>query len=110
MTAAFILAAASLCGPMPQTRLMRVSGYCSCKVCCSPAARGITASGRPAIGRLAAADKSIPFGTRLYVPGYGACRVWDRGGAIRRNRLDLLLLTHKAALQWGVRWVKMRMR
>ena len=55
---------------------------------------------------LAAAPRSIPFGTRLSIPGYGVCRVEDRGGAIKGNRIDVLMPTHAAARAWGVRYVK----
>jgi len=66
---------------------------------------GVTASGRRAIGRLAAADRAIPFGTLIDVPGYGRSVVADRGGAIRGNRLDVLMPTHEQARAWGVRYL-----
>ena len=68
---------------------------------------GITASGKMAKGRMCAADKSIPFGTKLLIAG----QVWtveDRGGAIGPGCVDLLCPTVKAAKQWGVRVAKVR--
>lgn len=82
---------------------MLVTAYCPCEKCCGQWADGITASGQPAKGYLVAADKSIPFGTLVSVPGYGPgpVPVLDRGGAITGNHIDLLFPTHKAALAWG---------
>ena len=62
---------------------------------------GLTASGawtRP--GTMAA---TLPFGTRLYVPGYGSGIVQDRGGAIGPGHVDLYMASCSAALQWGAR-------
>lgn len=99
------------------------SAYCTCKKCCGPNAKGVTASGKKAVGKMIAAPKTWKFGTKVRVPGYGECQVWDRGGAIKskgevvRNikignkrvkdtrlkydRIDLLFPSHKEALRWG---------
>lgn len=68
-----------------------------------PKAVGITASGKKARHGTVAADTDYyPFGTILYIPGYGYGRVEDRGGAIKGpNRLDLWFPTEREALQWG---------
>ena len=102
--------------------VMDVSAYCPCSLCCGPRASGITASGEPAVGKLIAAPSSYPFGTEMRIPGYGAARVQDRGGAIKsagervrrgktgyrkvgtilqHDRIDLLFPTHEEAIQWG---------
>ena len=64
---------------------------------------GLGAAGHPIKpGLHLAADKSIPFGTRVYVQG----RWWivaDRGGRIHGNRLDLAFPSHKAAKAFGVK-------
>jgi 3D (Asp-Asp-Asp) domain-containing protein len=84
-----------------------VTAYCPCRKCCGPRACGITASGKPVTangGFFLAADRAVPFGTMIRVPGYAGGRavpVLDRGGAIRGNRLDLFFPTHKAALAFG---------
>jgi 3D (Asp-Asp-Asp) domain-containing protein len=63
---------------------------------------GQTASGTQAeIGTIAADTTLYPFGTILYVPGYGYGRVEDRGGAIKGNRLDVFFKKHRQAEQWG---------
>ncbi len=62
----------------------------------------VTASGdRPIPGQTVAADKSIPFGTRVWIEGVGVRTVNDRGGAIKRGRLDLCMETRDEALQFG---------
>lgn len=91
----------------PQTVTMEVTGYCACVKCCGPNACGVTASGKPVSfndGKFVAADRSLPFGTRLQVPGYAGGQivtVQDRGGAIKGNKLDLYFKTHAEARKWG---------
>ncbi len=63
---------------------------------------GLTASGTKAkVGTIAADTSLYPFGTIVYVPGYGYGRVEDRGGAIKGQRMDLFFESHDDALQWG---------
>lgn len=90
--------------------MMEVTAYCPCPKCCGPNAAGITASGKDVrynAGRFVAADSSLPFGTRLMIPGYDAkpVEVIDRGGAIKGNKLDVFFPTHEQALKWGRRHI-----
>ena len=85
-----------------------VSAYCPCEKCCEQWADGITASGKPAEGKLIAAPRNYPFGTVMDVPGYGRAAVEDRGGAIEGNKLDLLFPTHQEALEWGRQYVTVK--
>lgn len=50
----------------------------------------------------------IPYGTRLYIEGYGWGVAEDTGGAIRRrgDLIDLFFQTHDEAYKWGRRKVK----
>ena len=58
----------------------------------------------PKDGTIAADTRHYPFGTRMYVPGYGWGRVEDRGGAIKGpTRIDLFFDSHQDALHWGRR-------
>ncbi len=51
---------------------------------------GITASGKPAGKGLVAIDRSlIPFGTLMYVPGYGYAEAADTGGGVKGRWIDL---------------------
>jgi 3D (Asp-Asp-Asp) domain-containing protein len=62
----------------------------------------ITASGdKPIPGQTVAADKSIPFGTKVWIEGVGVRTVNDRGGAIKRGRLDLCMATKSEAIHFG---------
>ncbi len=63
----------------------------------------------PRDGTLAADTKYYPFGTRIYIPGYGYGVVEDRGSAIKgASRLDAYYNSHKEALKWGRRKVYCR--
>jgi len=115
-------------GVKPVTVNMEVTGYCSCQTCTgwkrnwrlrpvvatgsSKGQRkrvGVTASGTKARpGTLAADTRRFPFGTIMYVPGYGYGRVEDRGSAIQGNKLDLYFKRHRDALQWGRRQVEVQ--
>ncbi len=51
---------------------------------------GRTASGKLLTKGLVAIDRSlIPFGTRMYVPGYGLAEAADTGGGVRGRWIDL---------------------
>ncbi|MBE6007786.1 MAG: hypothetical protein E7235_01145 [Lachnospiraceae bacterium] len=79
---------------------MVVTGYTPWDEGCT----GVTASGKTAdFGMIAADTRVLPFGTRIYVPGYGIGVVEDRGGAIKGNRLDLCYMSLSEAYKWGVR-------
>ena len=56
----------------------------------------------PEDGTIAADTRFYPFGTRMYIPGYGWGVVEDRGGAIKGpDRIDLYFKSHDDALKWG---------
>ena len=82
---------------------MEVTAYCGCEKCCGVNADGITASGHKLHqgDKIVAAPKTLRFGTRIFIPGYGLASVQDRGGAIKNNRLDVYFHTHQEALNWG---------
>ncbi len=111
--------------------VMETTAYCACKKCCGwkrkygcclgPAVYasgpnkgerkkvGITADGSKAkSGTIAADTRRYPFGTIMHVPGYGWGEVHDTGSAIKGNRLDLFFASHKKALEWGRRKVKVK--
>lgn len=66
-----------------------------------------TATGRwPKIGYVAVNPNVIPYGTKLYIPGYGYCTARDTG-AFRheeggmKNQIDIFLNTEKECRKWG---------
>lgn len=97
------------------------TAYCDCGKCCNwkrkwtgkpviasgpnkgqPKKIGITASGAKAKpGTIAADTRLYPFGTIMYIPGYGYGRVEDRGSAIQGQHIDLFFTSHQQALNWG---------
>lgn len=52
-------------------------------------------------GVTVATDKSMPFGTRLYIDGVGERIVQDRGGVIKGKRIDLYFENHQEANNFG---------
>jgi len=107
---------------------MLTTGYCPCRLCCGwrrnwlgrpvyvsgPLAGqhkdvGMTASGTKAQkGTIAADTTRYPFGTILYIPGYGCGRVEDRGADIKGDHIDLFFETHREAMAWGRRYLPVR--
>ena len=78
-----------------------ITAYCPCVKCCGKT-DGITASGEKATqGITVAMNKSIPFGTKIYIDSVGERIVQDRGGAIKGNRIDLYFSDHQSALNFG---------
>ncbi len=56
----------------------------------------------PQKGTIAADTRYYPFGTKMYVPGYGWGIVEDRGGAIKGpNIIDIHMSSHSRAMRWG---------
>jgi|GEM_PF-1259841 len=90
-----------------KTVLMRVTFYCKCEKCCGRHACGITASGRAAVGAIAAVDpRFIRLGSMVSVPGFGWMLAADTGRVIKgRNQLDVLRSSHAEAKALGVRWL-----
>lgn len=65
---------------------------------------GITSTGAVAKKGIIAVDpKVIPYGTKVYIPGYGMAIAGDTGGAIKGNRIDLCYETKSEAFGWGVK-------
>ena len=110
-----------LAGVEPIERQLVVTGYCRCDECCgwhrglggwpvyssgpNKGKRkiiGITASGTRAWhGTIAADTTRYPFGTVMYVDGYGYGQVEDEGEDIKGDRIDIYFNSHSQALLWG---------
>jgi 3D (Asp-Asp-Asp) domain-containing protein len=69
---------------------------------CGPRATGRTACGLQAGYGVVAVDTNyIPFGTRMFIEGYGYAVAGDRGGAIDGYDIDLGFLTISECYAWG---------
>ncbi|MCK9273831.1 MAG: 3D domain-containing protein [Syntrophales bacterium] len=66
---------------------------------------GITADGTKARKGTIAADPKYPFGTKMYVPGYGWGEVHDRGRAIKGEHIDIFFPDRDDALKWGKKYL-----
>ena len=66
---------------------------------------GITATGtKVTVGRTAAVDpRKIPYGTKMYIEGYGWRTAEDCGGEVKNNQIDILVSTHSQAMSMGTR-------
>lgn len=68
----------------------------------------ITSTGQKArVGGIAVDPKVIPYGTRVYVEGYGYARAIDCGKTIKGDRIDVFLETDRECRKWGVKKVKL---
>ena len=107
-----------------------VTGYCNCGKCCGWRKKwfffgepvyaygknkgahkkvGVTASGAVAAKGTIAADPSVyPFGTRIWIPGYGMGIVQDIGGSIKGAHIDIWFPSHEEALAWGRHKLRVR--
>ena len=101
-------------GPKVESReqkyfIMEATGYYPGEECCWPFADGITAMGDDAgRGSIAIDDKNGPLkmGQMVYIEGYGIGKCNDRGGAIKRWKIDLCFDTLEEAQEWGRKLVK----
>lgn len=69
-------------------------------------ATGFNLSKNPNARVIAVDPRVIPLGTRVHVEGYGEAVALDTGGAIKGNRIDVLLPTDSQANAWGRKQVK----
>lgn len=108
--------------------MMEITAYCPCGECCGYERGfwgipiytsgplkgkvkhvGITADGTRARKGTIAADTSMyPFGTYMYVPGYGWGVVHDVGSDIKGNHIDVFFPTHQQALNWGTKQLQVK--
>lgn len=87
--------------------LVKITGYSNDPISINvPKWRdGFTATMTKAQVGVCASDWSVfPVGTVIEVPGYGRCRIEDRGGLVTGNHIDLFFNTYKEARAWGVQY------
>lgn len=70
-----------------------------------------TASGTwPKHGTIAADPRVLPFGTKVYIPGYGEGVVEDTGRLIKGNRIDVYIPSYDACIEWGIKEMEVELR
>jgi 3D (Asp-Asp-Asp) domain-containing protein len=85
-----------------------VTAYCGCEKCCGKWAKyNKTADGHiPKEGVTCAASRKIKFGTKLKIEGVGIRIVQDRLAIKYDNRIDIYFSSHKRALEFGKKKLK----
>lgn len=89
---------------------MEATGYgADCTGCSGITATGIDIKANPNAKVVSVDPNVIPLGTKIWVEGYGEAVAGDTGGAIKGNRIDVLLPSEAYAAQnWGRRTVKVK--
>lgn len=93
----------------------KLTAYCPCETCCGQWAidRELDENGNPIIytasGAIAQANHTIavdtsvlPFGSEVYVPGYGFFVAEDTGYGVNGNHIDIYFESHDEAVSHGV--------
>lgn len=112
----------------PRVKTLVATGYCECSDCCGwernwygrPVFSSGPKRGRAKIvgqtssgvmarrGTIAADTTRYPYGTIMYIEGYGYGRVEDTGGAVKGDHIDLYFYSHHQAKQWGRKTVSVK--
>ncbi|AIK37812.1 3D domain protein [Bacillus pseudomycoides] len=71
-------------------------------------AMGHDLTANPNMKMIAVDPKVIPLGSKVWVEGYGEAIAGDTGGAIKGNRIDVLVGSDSAANKWGRKSVKVK--
>ncbi len=84
-----------------------ITGFCACRICCGPNAKGITANGsKPTQGITVAASRTIPFGSTVLIPSINPTNRWkvqDRLAKRYDQRVDIYFQRHIDAKRFGIR-------
>lgn len=79
-----------------------------CGGCQGISAGGYNYKANPNMKLIAVDPRIIPLGTKVWVEGYGHAVAGDTGGAIKGNRIDVLMPTESQAEVWGRKQVKIK--
>jgi len=79
-----------------------------CGGCQGVSAGGYNYRENPNMKLIAVDPRIIPLGTKVWVEGYGHAVAGDTGGAIKGNRIDVLMPTESQAEVWGRKRVKIK--
>ena len=71
--------------------------------------RGMTSRGvQTRVGVIAVDPRIIPYGSKIYIPGYGWGTALDTGGNIKGNVIDIWMPTYNQCIQWGTRYITIK--
>jgi len=88
---------------------MQATAYApNCGGCSGYTATGINIKQDPTPKVISVDPNVIPLGSRVWVEGYGEAIAGDTGGAIKGNRIDVLVPSVSSANSWGRKTVKVK--
>ena len=79
-----------------------------CAGCSGISAAGINLRSNPNLKLVAVDPSVIPLGSKVWVEGYGYAVAGDTGGAIKGNKIDILVQTNAQASSWGRKKVRIK--
>ncbi|MBE6184687.1 LysM peptidoglycan-binding and 3D domain-containing protein [Heyndrickxia ginsengihumi] len=79
-----------------------------CAGCSGVSATGMNLKNSPNAKVIAVDPNVIPLGSKVYVEGYGTAIAADTGGAIKGNRIDVLVPNNSDAQNWGRKTVTVK--
>lgn len=83
----------------------RLTFYCPCVVCSEQYGDNTSTGVKAVEGVTVAVDPNvIPYGTKLYIEGFGEFIAQDCGGAIKGNRIDIYVEDHDRVNDLGVKY------
>lgn len=80
----------------------------NCAGCSGISAAGLNLRANPDMKVIAVDPNVIPLGTKVWVEGYGNAVAADTGGAIKGNKIDVLVPTTSKAKSWGRKKVRIK--
>ena len=79
-----------------------------CAGCSGITATGINIRANKGIKVVAVDPSVIPLGSKVWVEGYGYAIAGDTGGAIKGNKIDILVHSKSEAYKWGRKTVRIK--
>ncbi|MED3563078.1 3D domain-containing protein [Bacillus xiapuensis] len=80
----------------------------SCAGCSGKTYTGLNLKKNPNQKVISVDPRVIPLGSKVYVEGYGYAIAADKGSAIKGKKIDVFMPSHKQAIQWGRKTVKVK--
>ncbi|MFJ6211420.1 ubiquitin-like domain-containing protein [Lysinibacillus sp. NPDC092081] len=80
----------------------------NCNGCSGISATGINLKSGSGLKVIAVDPSVIKLGSKVWVEGYGTAIAGDTGGAIKGNRIDILVQSESQASNWGVKKVRVK--